>query len=106
MLPGMVIVGSWCVLFSVPFQAVSVRLPHPANFARHKLLISSRRHGDKAERDREQAVAIMRTLHATGRDDRLRRVFMSLPPKWKAAIMRAIGIFGDDSIAALLPAAR
>jgi len=58
---------------SVPFQSVRVRLPHPANFALHKLLISGRRHNDKAGRDREQAAAVMRALQAAGQADRLQR---------------------------------
>jgi hypothetical protein len=76
----------------VPFQSVSLRLPHPANFALHKLLISGRRHGDKAERDREQATAVMQALHKAGEDARLRSVFAALPPKWKAQILRALGL--------------
>jgi hypothetical protein len=86
---------------SVPFQSVSVRLPHPANFALHKLLISGRRHSDKAERDREQAVSVMRALKGAGQENRLRGVFAALPPKWKAQIMRAIEITGDVASSAL-----
>ena len=87
---------------SVPFRSVSLRLPHPANFALHKLLISGRRHSDKAERDREQAAAVMRALHGAGQDARLRSVFAALPPKWKAQIIRAIEITGEAGISALL----
>lgn len=78
----------------VSFQSVSLRLPHPANFALHKLLISGRRHGDKAERDREQAAEVMRALHRAGEDARIQSVFAALPLKWKAQIMRAIEITG------------
>jgi len=79
----------------VPFQSVSLRLPHPANFALHKLLISGRRPGDKAERDREQAAEVMRALHRAGEDARVQNVFAALPAKWKVQIMRAIAITGD-----------
>jgi hypothetical protein len=87
---------------SVPFRSVSVRLPHPANFALHKLLISGRRHSDKAERDREQAVAVMQALHSAGQGVRLRGVFAALPPKWRAPIIRAVEITGEVGISALL----
>jgi hypothetical protein len=87
---------------SVPFQSLSVRLPHPANFALHKLLISSRRQNEKGERDREQAVAVLRALHAAGQDIRLLAVFAALPGKWKALIMRAIDITGETEVSALL----
>ncbi len=86
----------------VPFRSLSLRLPHPANFALHKLLISGRRHSDKAERDREQAAAVMRALHITGQDARLQSVFASLPPNWKAQIIKAIDISGDTEISAFL----
>ncbi len=79
----------------VPFQSVSLRLPHPANFALHKLLISGRRHSDKAERDREQAAEVMRALHRAGEDARIQSVFAALHPKWKTQIMQAIAITGD-----------
>jgi hypothetical protein len=87
---------------SVPFQSISVRLPHPACFALHKLLISGRRHNEKAERARDQAAAVMRALHGTGQDARLRSVFAALPQKWQAQVMRAIEITGGVEISALL----
>jgi hypothetical protein len=87
---------------SVPFRSVSVRLPHPANFALHKLMISGRRHSDKAGRDREQAVAVMRALQRAGQADRLRSVFDSLPAKWRSQIARAIEIAGEAELPALL----
>jgi hypothetical protein len=86
----------------VPFRSVNVRLPHPANFALHKLLISGRRHSDKAERDRKQAVAVMRALRGAGQEARLQNVFASLPKKWRAQIIRAIEITGESEISALL----
>jgi len=71
-------------------------------FALHKLLISGRRQGDKAERDREQAVAVMRALEVTGDAARLRSVFVGLPPKWKVQIIGAIRKTDQDGIASLL----
>ena len=87
---------------SVPFRSVNLRLPHPANFALHKLLISGRRHSEKSERDREQAMAVMRALEGAGQVARLRNVFVALPPKWKAQIIRAIEITGEPGIPVLL----
>ena len=87
---------------SVPFHSVSVRLPHPANFALHKLLISGRRHSDKAGRDREQAAAVMRALKAAGQADRLNSVFIRLPPQWRAQIVRAIELSGEPGLSAML----
>lgn len=86
----------------VPFRAVNLRLPHPIRFALHKLLISCRRQSDKDERDREQAVTVIRALEAKGDALRLRSVFANLPPKWKAQIAQAIRKVEQDDIAALL----
>lgn len=87
---------------TVPFQSVTLRLPHPANFAIHKLLISGRRLSDKAERDREQAVSVMRALQTIGEAARLRSVFAPLPAKWKAQIMQAIRKTDQVGIGSLL----
>ena len=53
---------------SVPFRSFSVQLPHPANFAIHKRLISGRRYRDKA-------AAVMRALHRAEQDARVSFVF-------------------------------
>ena len=66
-----------------------------SGFALHKLLISGRRHSDKAERDREQAVAVVLALQAAGDDARLRSIFASLPARWKAQIKRAVDSVGE-----------
>ena len=81
-----------------------MRLPHPANFALHKLLISGRRQKEKAERDREQALAVMRALVAAGKGDRLYAVFAGIPKRWQAAIIRVLKNNGEDEFPALLKA--
>ena len=86
----------------VPFQSVTVRVPHPANFALHKLLISGRRQKDKKDRDREQALTVIRTLVASGEGDRLRTVFAGIPKGWRATITRTLMDIGEESILALL----
>ena len=86
---------------SVPFQSINVRLPHPANFAIHKLLISGQRHSDKAERDRDQAIAVVWAWESAGESARLQTVFSGLPAKWKTPITRAIEKMSQDGIAAM-----
>lgn len=86
----------------VPFQSVTVRVPHPANFALHKLLISGRRQKDKMDRDRQQALMIIRALVATGEGDRLRAVFTGIPKGWQADISRTLKQIEEDGVHALL----
>jgi hypothetical protein len=87
---------------SVPFQSVNVRLPHPTNFALHKLMISARRHSDKSERDREQALAVVRALRACDQDTRLRSTFERLPAKWRGQIRNVLHGMGEREILKLL----
>lgn len=87
---------------TVPFRSVNVRLPHPIRFALHKLLISGRRQSDKAERDREQAVTVMRAIETTGDTARLRSVFSGLPPKWQAQIIGTLRKSDQEGMVSLL----
>ncbi len=68
-----------------------VLLPHPANFALHKLIISQRRpREDKALKDRNAAVEILKALLDKGEIDTIRKVFSSLFPKWQKKVLKAL----------------
>ena len=60
-----------------------VTLPHPVNFALHKLIIFQRRlKEEKAVKDRNAAIEILKALINKGDTAVLRRVFNSMVPKW------------------------
>ncbi len=66
---------------------VKIRVPNPANFCLHKLIIASRRRKiDKSIKDLQQAICTSVVLDK----QELLKLFNSLPRKWKAAIMRMI----------------
>lgn len=68
-----------------------VTLPHPANFALHKLIIFQRRFKeDKAIKDRNAAVEILRALINKGEAVTIKRVFNSMIPKWQKKVMKGL----------------
>lgn len=65
-----------------------VFLPHPANFALHKLMISQRRQKeDKASKDRIMALEILNALLKKGEAGKIKTVFCSVPSKWQKKIL-------------------
>jgi len=86
----------------VEFQGIVVRVPHPVNFALHKLIIAARRKSDKGERDRAQAVQVLHTLVNCGEAGKIVARFASLPGKWQKAIRGAVADLGEDGLLALL----
>jgi len=68
----------------VLFQAIEIIIPHPANYSLHKLIIAGRRKNkDKAERDREQAVAILNLLKEDHESELIRNIYYKMPKKWQ-----------------------
>ena len=62
------------------FEGVVVTLPHPINYALHKLLVAGRRkRKDKAEKDRIQAVALLKALNDAGEIAAVRTVYEDMP---------------------------
>lgn len=77
-----------------------VLLPHPVNFALHKLIISQRRlKEDKALKDRNAAVATLKALFEKGDIDTIRAVFGSLPAKWQKKVFKALAEAREEAIA-------
>ena len=66
-------------------------LPHPANFALHKLIIFQRRtKEEKAIKDRDTAVEILKALINKGDAAIVRQVFDSVPQKWQKKIIKGL----------------
>lgn len=83
----------------INFKGLSVYVPHPANFALHKLLISSRRkEGYKAEMDRRQGIKLLRDLINHGELSTLKSVISSIPKTWQKTIKRELKALGEGEI--------
>ena len=81
----------------------SVTLPHPANFALHKLLISQRRSNrQKEEKDRDAAVQILEALISKNEQDTIKKVFLSLPARWQNKIKKASQALDNNEISSVL----
>ena len=69
----------------------SIILPHPANFALHKLIIFQRRKKqEKAQKDSGAAIEILKALINKGEVRVVQRVFNSIPRKWQDKIIKGL----------------
>ena len=83
-------------------QGVSVRVPHPADFALHKLLIASRRkEAAKSEKDRNQAISLLQTLRDAGEMPLVMEILRGMPKSWQATIHKELVSLGEADL--LLP---
>lgn len=74
-------------------------LPHPANFALHKLIIFQRRFkNEKASKDQEAAIDILKALIDKGEVAEIKRIMKSLPAKWQKKIANGLKIAADKAI--------
>ena len=72
-------------------EVVSVRLPQPANFALHKLVVLSRRAGHaKQAKDKEAAMKVLEALIDEGQDDSIRKAFGSMPRRWQSKVIEQL----------------
>ena len=85
------------------FNDVTVTLPHPIDFALHKLLIAGRRKDkEKAEKDRAQAIALLIALNASGEIEDIRKVFDTMPKSWRKTIRRELLGLGEEQLIELI----
>ena len=68
---------------------INLRLPHPARFALHKLIIAGRRRSmAKAEKDRNEARKVLTALKTSGEWHTVADCLVSLPSKWRRTIAK------------------
>jgi len=85
------------------FNDVTVTLPHPVDFALHKLLIAGRRkEGAKAEKDRAQAIALLMALNDSGETETIRIVHDAMPKSWRKTIKRELLALGEEQLIELI----
>jgi len=72
-------------------EEVSVRLPHPAHFALHKLVVLTRRAGHaKQAKDKEAAMRVLEALMDKGEDDSIRKAFGTMPRRWQGKVRKQL----------------
>ena len=69
-------------------EGLEVRVPEPAVFALHKLIVSSRRlKAEKSAKDLEAAVGILDFLWDRPREiEKIKRILKGMPPSWRKLI--------------------
>ena len=80
-------------------------LPHPVNFALQKLIISGRRTKlEKADKDRKQAIDVLKMVMDTNERRKIRPLFDKLPKGWRAAVIKALKSENQSEIIEVLSA--
>ena len=86
-------------------DGLTIKVPHPANFALHKFIIAQRRkHPEKIAKDNETASRILSSLVAKGEKETIRKVFDSTPKKWQEKIIAGLEKNREEDILNLLSA--
>jgi len=68
-------------------NGIKIRIPSPANFCLHKLIIASRRRKlDKSSKDLQQAICASVTVNTK----EMQEIFDKLPKKWKQAVLKML----------------
>ena len=85
--------------------ATTVTLPHPANFALHKLLVLTRRPSpEKQMKDKEAAIRILTALIDKGQENVITNVFCTMPRRWQGKVKKQLTDLTDKKILDVLSA--
>ena len=83
--------------------SIMITLPHPANFALHKLLVMRRR--PKAERqakDKEAAIRILNALIDSDQSDTIKSAYQTMPKKWQGIVKKQLTDITENKILEVL----
>ena len=83
--------------------SIMITLPHPANFALHKLLVMRRR--PKAERqakDNEAAIRILNALIDSDQSDTIKNAFQAMPKRWQGIVKKQLTDITEEKILEVL----
>ncbi|MFH1238851.1 MAG: GSU2403 family nucleotidyltransferase fold protein, partial [bacterium] len=86
-------------VIQIKVENIQIRVPHPANFALHKLIIAQRRNNpDKSSKDREAAIKILKALIEKNEVNIIKKVFKNVPQKWQKKIIQGLKEIDDEAI--------
>lgn len=91
-------------LITLELQDMKLKLPHPAAYALHKLLIFGRRKSkDKAEKDKGQALQLLKYLARRPNNVReIKRIFSAMHKKWQRNILKSLEKLDEKELLDLL----
>jgi hypothetical protein len=71
--------------------SIKVTLPHPANFALHKLLVMGRRpKAEKQAKDKNAAIKILSALIDSEQSNTIRNAFQAMPKRWQGMVKKQL----------------
>ncbi len=78
-------------------DGLTMRVPHPAAFGLHKLIISNRRKTqEKSLKERREALNVLRALVEQGESDTIKTMFNSMPGSWRKKVLNTLTESDDD----------
>ena len=90
-------------IIKIKVEDFNISVPHPVNFALHKLIIFQRRlKEDKAAKDRNAAVEILKALITKGEAVIIKQVFNSMLPKWQRKVIKGLEEAKEKDILSML----
>jgi hypothetical protein len=90
-------------VIEVSVEGLRVRLPHPVAFALHKLIILGRRtKKEKAEKDLDQAVNLLRFVLKHEGTEKIKVIFKTMPKSWQKKIRTVLEKHNEAQILAAL----
>ncbi|MFH0732027.1 MAG: GSU2403 family nucleotidyltransferase fold protein [Candidatus Omnitrophota bacterium] len=91
----------------VKIEGIEVNLPHPANFALHKLIIFQRRtRAEKTLKDKNAAVEILKALINKGEAAIIKYAFNSMLPKWQKKAVKGLEEAKEREVLNILTASK
>ncbi|MBI5181337.1 MAG: hypothetical protein HZA06_00310 [Nitrospirae bacterium] len=70
---------------------IIVRVPHPAAFGLHKLIISKRRKTEeKSLKERREAITVLNTLIKKGESNKIKAMFDTMPITWRKKTLQIL----------------
>ena len=88
---------------TVMAEGITVTLPHPVNFALHKLVVTGRRRiPEKQTKDKQAAVAVLNALIQKGQSALILETFEAMPRRWQGMIKKQLAEITDRSILEVL----
>jgi hypothetical protein len=76
-------------VITINIEGLMVRVPDPAVFALHKLIVMERRQSEeKRDKDKQQAIVILRHLIKSKMDSRIKDAIRLMHPRWFQGVLR------------------
>lgn len=84
-------------------NGIRIKIPHPAAFGLHKLIISKRRKTEeKLLKERREALNILGTLIEQGESGTIKAMFNSMPGSWRKKVLDSLTESDDKDIMTIL----